>query len=129
MKKAFEGFDSGDFAKLMKEAQALEPTKSRMSAESGFTILRDESPSPTPTVKQQEEFHLLLRFALDIVGAPPRGYEDDNPKDMDNRAKEDKRHKLKAKRKLVDVIRALKEMADEYPSLNKKYKEELGQLS
>lgn len=119
MKKAFKGFDSGDFTKLMKEARALKP-----SAKIEGTLSEN-----LPTVKQQEEFHLLLRFALDIVGAPPRGYEDDNPKDMDNRAKEDKRHKLKAKRKLVDVIRALKEMADEYPSLNKKYKEELGQLS
>lgn len=82
-----------------------------------------------PTVQQEEEFHLLLRFALDIMGAPPRGYSDDEQEDMENRSKTDKRHKRKAKRKLVDVVTALKGMTNEYPSLKKKYKKELGQLS
>jgi len=114
MAKKIDPMDGVELAEILKEAETYES---------------NERSGKLPTARQQEEFHLLLRFALDVMGAPPRGYADDEQKDMENRSKADKRHKLKAKRKLVDVVRALKGMADEYPSLKKKYTKELGQLS
>jgi len=80
------------------------------------------------TQKQQEEFAHLLRFALDITGAPPRGYADD---DIEAMAKTNDRYehrKRAAKRKLDDIVRALREMADKYPALKEKYKKELDNL-
>lgn len=89
---------------------------------------RAERPRVPATKNQREEFASLLRFALDVVGAPPRGYEDDEHSAMEMEAANYERRKRKAKRKLEDIIDALREMASRYPELEEKYKQDLDRL-
>ena len=89
---------------------------------------RAERPSVAATQGQREEFANLLRFALDITGAPPRGYEDDDHDVMSRENATYERRKRKAKRKLDDIVRAIREMADNYPELKTKYKKDLDRL-
>lgn len=112
--KKIDDMDGVELAEILKEAETYEPsypTKDRQATKS-----------------QKEEFANLLRFAIDIVGAPPRGYEDDEHSVMEREGSNYGRRKRKAKRKLGDIIHALREMADRYPELKAKYKQDLDKL-
>ncbi len=129
MAREIDPMDGVELAKILKEAETYKPKNSRASgSEGGFMILEDESPIPLPTARQREEFHNLLRFALDIIGAPPRGYEDDSQSSMERSNDEYERRKRQAKRKLEDVVNALNDMTDKYPSLKKLHKQDLDKL-
>ncbi len=113
MAKKIDSMDGVELAEILKEAETYESK---------------ERSSQLPTARQREEFHNLLRFALDITGAPPRGYEDDEQSTMERTGSEYERRKRKAKRKLVDIVRAINDMVDRYPDLKVRYKEDLDKL-
>jgi len=110
MVKKIDSMDGVELAEILKEAETYEPTKQ------------------SPTSRQREDFHNLLRFALDITGAPPRGYEDDEQSTMERTGSEYERRKRQSKRKLVDIVRAINDMVDKYPDLKVRYKEDLDKL-
>lgn len=112
--KKIDDMDGIELAEILKEAETYEPSYPANGRQA--------------TQSQREEFANLLRFAIDIVGAPPRGYEDDEQSVMEREGSNYERRKRKAKRKLEDIIRALREMADRYPELEAKYKQDLDKL-
>lgn len=111
--RQIDDMDGIDLVEILKEAETYE------------FVPKDDQPA---TTRQREEFHNLLRFAIDIVGAPPRGYEDDEHSVMEREGANYERRKRKAKRKLEDIVGAIREMADRYPELKAKYKQDLDRL-
>jgi len=112
--KKIDEIDGIELAEILKEAETYEPSYPATSRQA--------------TQSQREEFANLLRFALDITGAPPRGYEDDTHDVMSRESDIYERRKRKAKRKLDDIVRAIREMANDYPELKDKYKKDLDML-